>query len=690
MLHRYASVSVVVLCLLTTACRSPNTDQTDVVPVVVLPTDPLQSPNIAIALVPKKTVTSATPPPVQPAAPAFMQLQGQSIALDRSILNIPLLYLPATVKDTVDNFPILWEFAHTVRFALSGDLVQLWQDPIPGSRTTNLLPVLLASFPVQSATADTLVIDFQAGGLQDLIAGQDPWAQPAGSARINMNLLGRAKAAGTQQANLVEAVATPEWFSVIQQVNRVDGAHARSTWYRHTFRFAAASTVAPLYDDPADPLGYFTVPVAQAGKNTPNEIVRRWNPDRPVTFYLSANTPPQYRDAVRQGVLAWNQVLPDPAYLSVTDAPPSVLPGDPRYPLIQWLDDENGFGVGMAQADPRTGEILTGLVVITSGWVDPPKPADLLPSIPAETAGLSPRRDSTDPTPALLCTFDASAAGAEGPFSAGWDLTPAARTTFTERLITAVIMHEVGHVLGLRHNFAGNLGSEDDHNGPLDLAAILDQPPAADAKLPSSSIMDYLPFYDDIRMSRPGAYDANAVNHSYGTLEHMPRIAHLPAPLFCTDEDVGAIADCQRFDGGRDPIDGWAVRLERLITAYNDWIIAHAIVAPNDVPIAPTLDGEAFRTLQLLRRGLKNLASYASGHTWPIGGLYPFERADKARRLLARLLRPISRDIPALVRPALAAQVDRLLRLAEQDDAQGRWAAQIIINITDLLNYLPR
>ena len=97
------------------------------------------------------------------------------------------------------------------------------------------------------------------------------------------------------------------------------------------------------------------------------------------------------------------------------------------------------------------------------------------------------------------------------------------RKEFLEKYITEVVLHEVGHTLGLRHNFKGSFGG-------------------------ATSVMDYNTEADAVKLDKPGTYDVDAVRFLYGLS------ATAPAQAFCTDEQTTIDATCARFDVTSTPV----------------------------------------------------------------------------------------------------------------------------------------
>ncbi len=174
-------------------------------------------------------------------------------------------------------------------------------------------------------------------------------------------------------------------------------------------------------------------------------------PVNPVVYYLDPGIPEPYKAAFREGGMWWNKVFEAAGFrnaFQVRDLPAGADPMDARYNLIYWVH-RNGPGpsVGPSFSDPRTGEILRTVVRMDSyrSLVDYNIWAGLVP-----------------------------AAG-----SRGLNVTAEAFTMERRKQHTA---HEIGHTLGLSHNFiAASQGRSSvmdypfplitvDANGALDLS----------------------------------------------------------------------------------------------------------------------------------------------------------------------------------------------------------------------------
>lgn len=175
-------------------------------------------------------------------------------------------------------------------------------------------------------------------------------------------------------------------------------------------------------------------------------------PVKPITFYLDRAIPEPMRSAARRGALWWNQAFEQAGFrnaLVVEDLPEGADPLDMRYPTIQWTNrNGRGWSVGMVQTDPRTGEILHAVVQLDSHRMRTVN--NYWNVVAHEPSG----RDDSGLD--LFAELD----GAD-------PLLPEDEAMV--RRIALLACHEMGHVLGLEHNFAAstfNRGSVMDYFAP--------------------------------------------------------------------------------------------------------------------------------------------------------------------------------------------------------------------------------
>ncbi len=237
---------------------------------------------------------------------------------------------------------------------------------------------------------------------------------------------------------------------------------------------------APMQPRRADPrIGYFTASrydYSNDGPLTPRTVyIKRWRlekkdpaaalsePKQPITYWLDRNIPIEYRDTIVAGVLEWNKAFEkigfkDAVVVKVQPDDADFDTMDLRHASIRWMASAKPMfgGIGPSQVDPRTGEILDADILIDPVRIRNRRAAhdDLL-------------RDSRLPGPvadtlfpqAFACLRQDLAAEEEGfaldLLEARGDIEPgsAAEQRFILDDLKDVVMHEVGHTLGLTHNF---------------------------------------------------------------------------------------------------------------------------------------------------------------------------------------------------------------------------------------------
>ncbi len=244
----------------------------------------------------------------------------------------------------------------------------------------------------------------------------------------------------------------------------------------------------------------------------------------PIVYYLDNGTPEPVRSALLDGARWWNEAFEAIGYIDafkVEMLPDDAHPLDVRYNVIQWIHrSTRGWSYGASVADPRTGEIIKGHVSLGS---------------------LRVRQDF------LI------AEGLLGPYSDGAETDPRMLEMALAR-IRQLSAHEIGHTIGIAHNFAASVN---------DRASVMDYPHPKVIVKPDGSF-DLSEAY----ATGMGAWDIQAVKYGYqdfpdGTNESEALNSILNETiekglLYISDRDArapgGAHPTAHLWDYGTDPV----------------------------------------------------------------------------------------------------------------------------------------
>jgi hypothetical protein len=211
-----------------------------------------------------------------------------------------------------------------------------------------------------------------------------------------------------------------------------------------------------------------------------NPGVEMSEPVEPIIYYLDPGTPEPVRGALLDGARWWDQAFEAAGYknaFQVEVLPDSAHPLDVRYNVINWVHrSTRGWSYGSSVVDPRTGEIIKGHVLLGSLRVR----QDYL----IAEGLLSPYED--------MMSYDED--------------DPMLEMALAR--IRQLSAHEVGHTLGLAHNFAASTNNR---------ASVMDYP-APKVSINQDSTLDLSEAYD----TGIGEWDKVSITYGYKDLSNTP------------------------------------------------------------------------------------------------------------------------------------------------------------------------
>jgi hypothetical protein len=354
-----------------------------------------------------------------------------------------------------------------------------------------------------------------------------------------------------------------------------------------------------------DRVGYFVTAVKDfSSKSNRDQFVRyinRWDlqksdptakispPIKPIKFWIEKTVPYKYEKAIYDGIYEWNKAFEAAGFANaiVVERQPENATWDPEdinYNTFRWITSNAGFAMGPSRTNPYTGQILDADIIfdadfltfwkeefetftpatvaaMTGGELDFRPQQDERLSIFNTRTGLIPQCQLSQGMSLQMAT------GAAAILAADPKNAPELTEKFIMQALKEVTMHEVGHTLGLRHNFKASKW--------LSLKDLNDPSKSGGAMV--ASVMDYNPAnivgkgekQGDFYPTTIGPYDIWAIEYGYkplsggtqGELTELKKIASRsgePALAYSTDEDTRGIdpdPDSNRFDLGANPID---------------------------------------------------------------------------------------------------------------------------------------
>jgi hypothetical protein len=384
----------------------------------------------------------------------------------------------------------------------------------------------------------------------------------------------------------------------------------RSAFVGFYYSFAALPKTVMQSRVADDRVGHFVTTkydsTEDLSPNTSNHFVNRWRlekqdpnaalsaPVTPITYWLDKNVPEKYRKSVTEGVLEWNLAFEkigfkDAIVVKQQTETDDFDTLDANHASIRWFTGADvGFAIGPSHVDPRSGEIVDADIGMSDVF----------------SRGVRRAVAEDNSMTGLSSLFKKSTGDDEGHFAVGhknhkqsecnyasgvhqeinfafdlleargdFDMDSPKAEKLAQAFVKDVMMHEVGHTLGLRHNFRAST---------IYTPKQLQDTDFTSKNGITGSVMDYTPLnlaakgekQGEYVMSTLGPYDYWAIEYAYRPLDAASEKVELakiagrstePYLAFATDDDARNFMsdpEVNLFDLGVDPLGYFKKRIQ--------------------------------------------------------------------------------------------------------------------------------
>jgi len=246
-------------------------------------------------------------------------------------------------------------------------------------------------------------------------------------------------------------------------------------------------------------------------KNPEDELSE---PKEQIVWWIENTTPLEFRDIIKEGVERWNIAFEEAGFINAVQVniqhdTADWDAGDIRYNVLRWTSSPNPpwGGYGPSFVNPRTGEILGADIMLEWSYITNRIVADDL---------------YNDNNEDKNCCTAAQFQQIENLFGLNYiknmNLGEEMEEELVKQSLYRLVLHEVGHTLGLNHNFKGStllttdeLNNKDIVNERGVTSSVMDYPAININKNPKEQAL----FFD----VKPGYYDRWAIKFGYSTFE---------------------------------------------------------------------------------------------------------------------------------------------------------------------------
>ena len=470
------------------------------------------------------------------------------MVIDQSQLDTPFVYFAHTVDGVTDagHFRGAYRETKLIEFRKYFDRIDIisktprykfdQHSALARSADANISEAVLASIKIEKEEDDKIAFNVDKLLISEALHKVSPWPNPDDKNAKKRFKLGKLD---DKKSRIVQHRPYPNNLDItvdyvftnanpsVRGSTAISDPRNVSIKVQHSFVALPKNNYQPRHDDAR--IGYFTNQfdnMTSADWAPYEDVIKRWDlqkkdptaalsePVKPITWWIENTTPIEWRDTIRDAVLAWNpsfekagiknaiqvKIQPDDADWDA---------GDINYNVLRWTASPRPpfGGYGPALANPITGEILGSDIMLEYVFMKNRWMYETLYTQGATSL------TSDENNPNLHCslghTIQENMLLAKG-LGAGASIED---KEILRQGLTQLILHEVGHTLGLNHNMKSSiLWDEKEVHDKSKTQGIV-----------TGSVMDYAPAniapigmqQGDIFQTKPGPYDDWAIEYGY-------------------------------------------------------------------------------------------------------------------------------------------------------------------------------